>query len=104
MPLYEYACRGCGVFEQRAGYDDTSVKCACGLRAKRQAVYSQSVIFKGGGRVVLPPPGEEAGVMQTELKKRGWDADRAITEIRENIVTDEKGARSIDLAGMTQTA
>jgi len=108
LPKYDYACPECGVFEQHGGYDATSVKCACGLRAKRQAVYSQAVIFKGGGftKTVLPPPGDpaEASIMQGELKKRGWDADRAISELRENTVTDEEGNRSIDLAGMTQTA
>ena len=39
MPLYEYSCPACGVFELLAKRDETEVECACGEQAHRLSVY-----------------------------------------------------------------
>ena len=49
MPLYNYACPVCGVFEQRGRMSDAEVECACGQQATRLSVYH----FGIGG---VPPP------------------------------------------------
>ena len=70
MPTYDYECVLGHVFEAIRGYNDEVIDClvmddddpdyACGLPARRYAVYrNQGVIFKGEGftkSVVVPPP------------------------------------------------
>ena len=108
MPKYDFSCPSCGTFERHAGYDDATIPCDCGRSAKRHEVYlEQGVIFKGGGftKSVVPPPRspEVREELSRELKKKGWDYDRAVGEVRENI-TDEKGVKTLNTAGMTKQA
>ena len=35
MPLYDYKCKECGVFEKFGQISDESAKCKCGKKAKR---------------------------------------------------------------------
>lgn len=109
MPRYDFACPACGTFEAVAGHDDGVLECACGRQARRQAVYSQSVIFRGGGftKSVIPPSSEGAYVeqeMSRELTKRGWDEDRAISELRANVIENADGSRSVNTKAMTKEA
>ena len=39
MPLYDYRCPACGVFEMRGRIEDEEVECACGQQAARLSVY-----------------------------------------------------------------
>lgn len=109
MPLYTFSCE-CGErFDARAGLEDYSVPCGCGSKAVRDEVYrDQSVVFKGGGftKSVLPPPGspDEQDEGFKELRKRGWDGDRAVSEIRKNVYEDGKGRKMLNTAAMTKEA
>ena len=97
------------------GYSADTTDCPmCGTLAERVPVYrEQGVIFKGAGftKSVLPPPPQTdeqkydvQEEMGKELKKRGWSADRAITELRANKFEDETGQLRIDTTKMTQVA
>src|SRR3990167_2138669 len=96
MPKYDFSCPSCGTFERYAGYDDATIPCDCGGSARRHEVYrDQGVIFRGGGftKSVVPPPHspDVSTELGKELKKKGWDYDRAMGEVRKNIVTDSEG-------------
>lgn len=43
MPLYDFRCPDCGVFEMKAGRDEEKVECACGEQATRLSVYHVGV-------------------------------------------------------------
>lgn len=63
MPTYRYRCPDGHVTQQRGGFDDDEIACpACGLRARREAIYrEQGILFKGGGwggKSSIPPPPE----------------------------------------------
>jgi hypothetical protein len=67
----------------------------------------QGILFKGGGftKSVVPPPGPDSQEqMGKDLKAKGWDSDRAITELRKNTVEDKDGNKQVNLAGMTSLA
>ena len=116
MPIYDYNCSGCGrLADLVRGYDDYTTACpSCGEPAERVPVYhEQGVIFKGAGftKSVIPPRPQTdeqrwdvQEEMGKELKKRGWSADRAITELRANKFEDETGQLRIDTTKMTQVA
>ena len=109
MPLYDFSC-GCGrVTESREGIGVTAIPCPCGRIAARVSVYrDQGVIFSGGGftKSVMPPPGVESQQEYfKEVRKRGWTGDRAVEEMRKNIIEDPKtGRRSVNTAAMTKEA
>lgn len=46
MPLYDFRCPVCGVFEALASRAETEVECACGQQATRLSVYRFNL---GGG-------------------------------------------------------
>ena len=48
MPLFDFACPACGVFEALAKRDETEMECACGKQATRLSVYH--VGFSGFAR------------------------------------------------------
>ena len=104
MAIYTYVCPVHGGFEQRAGYDDGSWSCACGLSSSRQEVYP--LTFKMEGKA-LPRRDDTASTqeeMRKELKKRNWSADRAIEELRDNRFEDGNGRLAIDTRKMARTA
>lgn len=114
MPIYDYHCLGCGRLSDLVrGYDDYTIACpSCSGTAERVPVYiSQGVVVHGGPNALLPPrPQTTADHMEVqelygkEVKKRGWDADRAIRELRANKFEDDKGALHIDTTKMTKVA
>ena len=112
MPRYDYTCT-CGCFEAMRGYDDYTITCPdCGGLAERVSVYpQQGVIVRDGPNAPLPPcpqtDPERQEVQELygkEVEKRGWSADRAMTELRANKFEDETGALRIDTTKMTQEA
>lgn len=99
MPIYVYRCSACGDFEKRAGYEDSSITCECGAAATRRP-------FSGGGgtivegRVLISDPLYAQDKQFKDLRKSGWDGDRAISKMRKNIKTDPQGNKFLDRAGM----
>ena len=108
MPRYDFDCPSHGRFERTAGFDDDEITHECGALSPRVGVYvEQSVTFKGGGftKSVLPPPGPDAQAeFHKEVRKRGWDGDRAVSEIRKNMIENADGTKSLNAAAMTKEA
>lgn len=106
MPIYEYQCPQCGTrFTQRqSGYTVSSVACSCGATAERQTAYRTSFVMGSGA---LPPADNPVEVQQAyfqEVRKAGWDEDRAITAMRKHRVYDDEGRMSIDLKALPATS
>jgi hypothetical protein len=81
MPYYNYNCGICGMFEQRAGYDDKFVACSCGLDAERAP-------FSGvPGIIGFVGDGAETG----------WDGDRAIGFLRSKVREDKEGRKTVNV-------
>ena len=100
MPIYLYQCPGCkGGFEQRGGYDAASAECQCGATATR-APFSGGVGLVVEGRVLITDPLYAQDKQFKDLRKSGWDGDRAISKMRKNIKTDPQGNKFLDRAGM----
>ena len=51
MPYYIYRCGRGHLTEQRGGYDESIVSCACGGPAYRQAVYHEQTVITETGHV-----------------------------------------------------
>lgn len=100
MPIYRYSCKSCGDFEKRAGYEDASASCRCGGAATR-APYSGQLNVHVEGRVLPTNPVEMQQHEFKELRKSGWDADRALSGIRKNITTDKEGHKHFNAEAMT---
>lgn len=101
MPLYEYYCK-CGlVFDRLGSYDDVIAVCpSCKDTAKRRAFY-------GGEAFVLDratiPAHEGEYTKEAEkraLKSRGWDYDRSLEHIRNHVIVDNEGRKSLDVRNM----
>ena len=102
MPFYNYRCPECGSFERRAGYNDGVVLCACGREAGREAVYHTNHIIEG--RALPSDPTEVQNEFFKEVRKRGWSEDRAVTEMRANMIEDNQGRKFLNTKAMTQEA
>ena len=90
MPIYDFRCGEGHVTEARRGIGTDAIPCLCGRKAKR--LFSAPAIKVDGG--VSIPASE--GYYQNEangrqLKKKGWDGDRAIEHLRQNRVETETG-------------
>lgn len=104
MPFYNYVCPDHGEFEQRAGYGDDAVPCACGQPSPRRAVYPLSFVMEGRS---LPRRDDVETVQdeyRKEVAKRGWTAERAVGELRATKFTDAEGQLRVDTRKMTQVA
>lgn len=93
MPTYDYRCN-CGVVtEARQGVDVKSIPCpACGHKATRQ--FSCKVALMGlptRGTSVPTCPEEKAELDRKDLKRKGWDGDRAMEFVRKGVHEDEQG-------------
>lgn len=93
--IYTFDCLGCGhVFDRRT----TLIPCLdcplCGQLAERRTVYAPN--FRVGRAV--PPQGdpERLDHDRRELKKRGWDGDRAVDVTRKGRIEGEKGTFGLD--------
>ncbi len=106
MPNYVYRCPVHGDFDKRAGYDQGTIEHGCGAKAVRQTVYPINVVMVG--QTMPPRDDAHSDDIHDELGKvmikRGYGGkDQAIQEIRDNMVVDETGARSLDRSNMTKT-
>lgn len=52
------------------------------------------------GRAIASDPVEREQQQFSELRRSGWDGDRAISRIRKNIRTDKDGNKFLNRAGM----
>ena len=109
MPNYDYQCPRCGLqVDLRRGLDEGTIVCPnCNEEsATRVAVnLHQGIVLRGGPNAPMPDRDNPVAVqeeMARELKGKGWTAERATQEIRDNITTDEKGNKSLNTKGMTQ--
>ena len=99
MPFYVYSCPQCGEFEKRAGFEDSSLSCRCGGRAQR-APFSGSAGIVVAGRHLPTDPVEKEQHTFKELRKSGWDGDRAMTLVRKNVKTNPEGHKFLDVKAM----
>ena len=95
MPVYEFDCPEHGTFERLVRFDE-AVECDCGSSALRRSVYAPTVVIGGQLR--------DDDEVRSQLRKRGWDTDRAFHEIRKNTATDENGQSYLNIAAMTKEA
>ena len=104
MPFYSYDCPTHGTFERRAGSDDVSIPCKCGKDSLRQAIYRPNVVIAGQSMPRTDDLYSVQAEYDKEVKKRGWNYDRALTEIRANRTYDAEGQMYIDTSKMTKEA
>ena len=62
MPLYDFRCPACGIFEAKARYSEEVIYCACGEPASRQSVYH--VAFTGFTRTPVAERQVKLGAFQ----------------------------------------
>ena len=104
MPFYTYHCPDHGAFDKRAGYNDAYTLCICGEPSVRQAVYGLSFVMEGRSMPRRDDVYSTQEEYHKEIKKRGWSADRAVTELRTSKFVDNEGQLRINTATMTQEA
>ena len=109
MPLYDYCCPDCGMFEANAGREAGTTACPqCSNPAKRNPVPSSvGVVIRGGPNQPMPPKGDTVAIneeMHKEVKKRGWNVDRTVEEMRKNRTTDSRGKLAINTAALPKEA
>lgn len=94
--IYTFDCPNCGhIFDRRTSVLIPGLDCPlCGRLAGRRTVYASNFRI---GRAV-PPQGdpERLDHEKRELKKRGWDGDRAVDVTRKGRVEGEKGTYKLD--------
>lgn len=95
MPFYEYSC-SCGrSFEARGSYNDSLKPCQCGGEAQRLP-FSPGVGMMVEGRVLITDPEYAREKAIQDLRKSGWDGDRAISHIRKSMKEDREGRKFLD--------
>lgn len=99
MPLYRFSCPACGDFEKRAGFEDSSVLCRCGGAALRSP-FSGGVGVIVEGRLLPTAPADVLDGVAKNLRRTGWDYDRAMTGIRKNTTRDRDGNRVVNTEGL----
>ena len=102
MPLYTYQC-SCGrEWDALAKIGDEPIKlCTCYRLAHKVDTYKVAII----GNASIPSGEGEYQVEfdKRELKKQGWDGDRAIEHVRKNMVEiDDSGQRYLDTVAANQ--
>ena len=104
IPIYDFTCKKCGTYERRAGYEDATVTCdTCEGTAARVQVYRQNLVVDPA----MPPREnmvEVQGALDTEMRKIGWDGDRAVDELRHAFRYNEQGQGELDMSKMSKTA
>ena len=104
MPTYAYLCPNCrDSFEAVGRTDDRFQECPrCGSSAERRPF--SGIPYIKGETVArsIPDPSYAQEKGKKELKAQGWTAERSIDLIRKNLVTDDKGEKSLDLKAMKE--
>jgi len=100
MPTYDFRCKCGEVSEVRAGYDAPPITCpACGGVAYR-APFCAGVSIRGatvaGSWPTTPEDRDEAE--RKDLKRKGWDGDRAMEFVRKGIYEDQSGQKQFSPA------
>lgn len=101
MPRYDYRCPACGVYEAEGRRDERQIDCSCGLAATRLP-FSGVPYLKGDTVPVrqIPDPVYRQEVEMKKLHSTWGTAERSMELLRKNVVTDDQGNKSIDMAGM----
>lgn len=103
MPLYDYKCVDCGVFEMYAGREERFVECACGQEAERLP-FSGVPHLKGETVATsIPDPVYRQAAQAKALHKTWGTAERSMEMLRKNVRTDAQGHKKIDLKAMNAT-
>ena len=104
MPIYDFKCSNCGVYELRASYETDIIPCNCGRTATRLSIYSVNHKIEGQS---MPRPDDHAGTqeeMGKVLKKKGWGMDRSLEEMRKHRTYDQEGRMFIDTPNLPKEA
>lgn len=103
MPLYTYQCECGREWDALAKIDDEPIKlCSCFRLGHRVEVNKVAIVGDAG-----IPGGEEeyqAESDQRDLKKRGWDGDRAVEHIREHMYEDDAGNKRLNAPEANRTS
>lgn len=107
MPLYDYRCPDCGVFEMYAGREEREVDCQCGQTATRRPF--SGVPYLKGETVPRQIP-EEAyrnEAQKRQLNSTWGGAERSMEMLRSSYRTDEAkskfeqtGFKQVDMKNM----
>jgi len=97
MPIYTYRCQCGREFDALAKMDDEPIKmCICRRLAHRSEVNKVAIV---GDASIPDGEGEYQDESdQRDLKKRGWDGDRAVEHIRTHMVETDSDTRYLDTA------
>lgn len=96
MPLYDYRCPACGVFERTGGLEEREVTCTCGQQATRLP-YSGLPQIKGETVAKsIPDPAYRTEAMKRELNQTWGDATKSKELIRAAVREDSEGNKYVD--------
>lgn len=101
MPTYDYRCT-CGEMTTKRGrLDDNLIVCPqCKDVARRVPFYTSTLIVD---KAEAPAGSDDAKDAERKaLRSRGWDGDRAMDEIRKNMVEGPDGQRHLNMAGIPE--
>lgn len=104
MPTYQYECPVDGLFERRAGYNDSEVSCECGRPAARKPFYAANSFVAGRS---LPNPSDHLAVQDEwfkEVRRQGWSGERSMEALRANRRYDKEGRMFIETGNLPKTS
>ncbi len=103
MPTYDYTGRCGHTSTKRGRLDDNLIVCpemGCEEVVQRVPFYTPTLIVD---RAEAPTGSEDANDTERKaLRSRGWDGDRAMDEIRKNMVEGPDGQRHLNMAGISK--
>ena len=101
MPLYRFSCGSCGAsFDALAGYGADAKGCTCGSPAVRVPTFEAGFVVAGKS---IPPDRASAQYEEhRELRRAGWNGDRALELIRKNVSEDKEGRKSLNVTAMNE--
>ena len=98
MRVYAYNCGACGIFEASAGLDDSELPCPTCHKPARRRPYSSLPALRGETVVKsIPDESYKREAMKRDSRASGWDVDRAVRSMRQNLKEDGEGNKVIDL-------
>lgn len=101
MPLYDYACPSCGVFEAYGHLDERFLECACGVLAERRPF---SGVPNLKGETVsrnIPDPSYRTEAQKRELNQTWGDGTKSMELLRKARREDGQGRVSVDTRGIS---